>query len=80
MITKDTYRKKCRSIISAYNLHIKPSHEIPVILSKINWFMRMQGIINGQLGNGAIRTFTKEWCDKCFEEEMEKVATTGENL
>lgn len=68
---KQSYRLKCRLLANKIaKMRLKP-HQISGWLSKQKWFMMLNGVQKDRLSkNGAFGKFGREWCDKCWVEEL----------
>ena len=75
MLSKQSYRLKCRVLAhQVAKMKLRPC-EVNSWLSKQRWFMQLNGL-NGQGKNvklskkGALARFGQEWCDRCWVEEL----------
>jgi hypothetical protein len=74
MLTKTKYRQRCQLVAHQAAENKIPVGKIPYYLSKLSWFMEMQGLTPDRKFSpgGGIFLFGRAWCDKCMNEELFK--------
>jgi len=80
LVTKDIYRTKCGILARIVAKSKFTPDKIPTFLAKQTWFMQLNGVQikknKVHLSNsGAYHLFGKDWCDKCWSEELIKTET-----